>query len=131
MVAVKDCLWVKSPKGWEIENCPLGEGLVDWTFVGKALRDAAFAGPISLHLGDRDSVRHAEHARRREARPCVRAAVPEAPRRSAKAFRREYAETTWTLKLGWGFYINTGDSSDLSDFSGCENRRPYRRCPQR
>jgi L-ribulose-5-phosphate 3-epimerase len=50
MVAVKDCLWVKSPKGWLIENCPLGEGLVDWTFVGKALRDAQFAGPISLHL---------------------------------------------------------------------------------
>ncbi len=47
MVAVKDCLWVKSPKGWVIENCPLGEGLVDWTFVGKALRDAQFAGPIS------------------------------------------------------------------------------------
>ena len=50
MVAVKDCLWVKSPKGWLIENCPLGDGLVDWTFVGKALRDAQFAGPISLHL---------------------------------------------------------------------------------
>ena len=50
MVAIKDCLWVKSAKGWEIENCPLGEGLVDWTFVGKALREAQFAGPISLHL---------------------------------------------------------------------------------
>ena len=50
MVAVKDCRWVKSPKGWAIENCPLGEGQVDWTFVGKALRDAQFSGPISLHL---------------------------------------------------------------------------------
>ncbi len=50
MVAVKDCRWVKSPKGWEIENCPLGEGQVDWTFVGKALTDARFTGPISLHL---------------------------------------------------------------------------------
>jgi L-ribulose-5-phosphate 3-epimerase len=50
MVAIKDCRWVKSAKGWEIENCPLGEGQVDWTFVGKALRDAQFAGPISLHL---------------------------------------------------------------------------------
>jgi sugar phosphate isomerase/epimerase len=50
MVAIKDCLWTKSQKGWAIENCPLGEGLVDWTFVGKVLRDAAFAGPISLHL---------------------------------------------------------------------------------
>ena len=50
MVAVKDCRWVKSAKGWAIENCPLGEGQVDWTFVGKALRDAQFAGPISVHL---------------------------------------------------------------------------------
>jgi sugar phosphate isomerase/epimerase len=50
MVAVKDCRWVKSPKGWEIENCPLGEGQVDWAFVGKALTDARFAGPISVHL---------------------------------------------------------------------------------
>ena len=50
MVAVKDCRWVKSAKGWAIENCPLGEGQVDWTFVGKVLRDAQFAGPISVHL---------------------------------------------------------------------------------
>jgi sugar phosphate isomerase/epimerase len=50
MVAVKDCRWVKSPKGWEIENCPLGDGQVDWAFVGKALSDAKFTGPISVHL---------------------------------------------------------------------------------
>lgn len=50
MVAVKDCRWVRSSKGWAIENCPLGEGQVDWTFVGKVLRDAQFAGPISVHL---------------------------------------------------------------------------------
>jgi len=50
MVAIKDCRWTKGAKGWEVENCPLGEGQVDWTFVGKALRDANFAGPISLHL---------------------------------------------------------------------------------
>lgn len=50
MVAVKDCLWHKGPKGWTIENCPLGEGLVDWPFVASALRTARFAGPISVHL---------------------------------------------------------------------------------
>jgi sugar phosphate isomerase/epimerase len=50
MVAVKDCRWTKSAKGWEVENCPLGEGQVDWTFVGTALGDANFRGPISLHL---------------------------------------------------------------------------------
>ena len=50
MVAVKDCLWEKTAKGWTIENCPLGEGLVDWTFVASALKDARFSGPISVHL---------------------------------------------------------------------------------
>ena len=50
MVAVKDCRWIKSAKGWEIENCPLGDGMVDWQWFGRAMRDAAFAGPISVHL---------------------------------------------------------------------------------
>ena len=50
MVALKDCLWQKTPKGWTIENCPLGEGMVDWAWVGNALRAAKFSGPISVHL---------------------------------------------------------------------------------
>jgi sugar phosphate isomerase/epimerase len=50
MLALKDCRWLKSPKGWEIENCPLGDGMVDWAWVGKAIRDANFNGPISVHL---------------------------------------------------------------------------------
>jgi sugar phosphate isomerase/epimerase len=50
MVAIKDCRWTKGARGWEVENCPLGEGQVDWTFVGTALRAANFRGPISLHL---------------------------------------------------------------------------------
>lgn len=50
MVALKDCLWEKTPKGWTIENCPLGEGMVDWAWVGNALRTAKFGGPISVHL---------------------------------------------------------------------------------
>ena len=50
MVALKDCLWQKSAKGWTIENCPLGEGLVDWPWFASVLRDVNFAGPISVHL---------------------------------------------------------------------------------
>ncbi len=50
MVAVKDCVWAKTAQGWRVENCPLGEGLVDWAWVGAALRDAQFSGPISIHL---------------------------------------------------------------------------------
>jgi sugar phosphate isomerase/epimerase len=50
MLALKDCLWRKSDKGWVIENCPLGEGLVDWKWFASAIRPSGFAGPISIHL---------------------------------------------------------------------------------
>lgn len=50
MVALKDFFWAKTDKGWRIEDCPLGEGAVDWAWVAAALRDAAFSGPISLHF---------------------------------------------------------------------------------
>jgi sugar phosphate isomerase/epimerase len=50
MVALKDCFWVKGSKGWVIEDCPLGQGMVDWSWMGAALRTAGFSGPISVHL---------------------------------------------------------------------------------
>lgn len=50
MVAVKDCVWQKTPQGWSDENCPLGEGIVDWGYFFAALARSEFAGPISLHL---------------------------------------------------------------------------------
>jgi L-ribulose-5-phosphate 3-epimerase len=50
MVALKDFFWHKSDKGWRIENCPMGEGMVEWAWFGKAFKDAAFNGPISLHF---------------------------------------------------------------------------------
>lgn len=50
MVALKDFYWEKGAKGWQIKDCPLGEGAVDWTFVGSALRGAHFSGPVSIHF---------------------------------------------------------------------------------
>ena len=50
MMALKDFYWEKTPKGWVIQNCPMGEGAVDWTSMAKIVSDARFAGPISLHL---------------------------------------------------------------------------------
>jgi sugar phosphate isomerase/epimerase len=50
MVAVKDFYWRKSEKGWVIQDCPIGDGMVDWAWIGKALRGASFAGPVSMHL---------------------------------------------------------------------------------
>lgn len=50
MIAVKDFFWEKSAKGWNVVNCPLGQGMVDWKQYFKMLRQASFHGPISLHL---------------------------------------------------------------------------------
>jgi sugar phosphate isomerase/epimerase len=50
MIAVKDSYWEKTSKGWQQINCPLGQGMVDWKAYFKALRQANFQGPISLHL---------------------------------------------------------------------------------
>ena len=50
MIAIKDFYWEKTPKGWQIRNCPMGEGMVDWAWTAAALRQAKFAGPVSLHL---------------------------------------------------------------------------------
>jgi sugar phosphate isomerase/epimerase len=50
MMSLKDFFWQKTPKGWVIEDCPMGEGAVDWAWVGKTVAAAGFAGPISLHF---------------------------------------------------------------------------------
>jgi sugar phosphate isomerase/epimerase len=50
MIAVKDLFWEKSPKGWVIQSCPMGEGMVDWSWFATALARSSFAGPISVHL---------------------------------------------------------------------------------
>jgi sugar phosphate isomerase/epimerase len=50
MIALKDFFWHKSEKGWRIQDCPLGEGMVDWAWVGKTLAAGGFAGPVSLHF---------------------------------------------------------------------------------
>jgi sugar phosphate isomerase/epimerase len=51
MIAVKDFYWEKTPsKGWRDENCPLGQGMVDWKYFFKTVAQAGFQGPISLHI---------------------------------------------------------------------------------
>lgn len=50
MIAVKDFYWEKTAKGWRVQNCPLGEGMVDWKRYFAMLAKAQFHGPISLHL---------------------------------------------------------------------------------
>ncbi len=50
MIAVKDSYWEKTAKGWRQRNCPLGEGMVNWKYYFKALAQAGFHGPVSLHI---------------------------------------------------------------------------------
>jgi sugar phosphate isomerase/epimerase len=55
-VYVKDFTWKKGTEGWRPASCPLGEGMVDRSFLA-GLRHSGFPGPICLHqeypLGDR------------------------------------------------------------------------------
>ena len=51
MVAVKDFYWTKDKSGkWRVQNCPLGQGMVDWPQFFALLAKARFAGPISMHV---------------------------------------------------------------------------------
>ena len=50
MMALKDFYWEHTAKGWVIRDCPMGKGAVDWAWVGKAVSEAKFSGPISLHF---------------------------------------------------------------------------------
>jgi sugar phosphate isomerase/epimerase len=50
MIALKDFYWEKGPKGWRQVNCPIGQGMVDWTAYFALLAKASFHGPVSLHL---------------------------------------------------------------------------------
>jgi sugar phosphate isomerase/epimerase len=49
-IIAKDFRWVKTGKGWTVENCPLGEGMVDFPYYFRQVRKAQIPGPISLHL---------------------------------------------------------------------------------
>ncbi len=43
MVAIKDFYWEKTDRGWHVKNCPLGEGMVDWSWYSKELARATLA----------------------------------------------------------------------------------------
>ena len=50
MIALKDFFWEKSGGSWQVRNCPMGEGMVDWKRFFDMLAKARFHGPASLHL---------------------------------------------------------------------------------
>ena len=51
MVTARDCYWNKDGSEWKLVECPLGEGMVDWTQFFTTLKQARFSGPISLQVG--------------------------------------------------------------------------------
>jgi L-ribulose-5-phosphate 3-epimerase len=64
MIAIKDLYWEKTDRGWHVANCPLGEGMVDWTWYSKAVAQAGFQGPVSVHLEyEKDGVKPDDTAR--------------------------------------------------------------------
>jgi sugar phosphate isomerase/epimerase len=50
MIAVKDFFWARQKGAWKIQDCPLGEGMVDWPWFAKAISQTRFAGPVSVHF---------------------------------------------------------------------------------
>lgn len=49
-LVAKDFKWSQTKDGWKAVNCPLGEGMVDFSRYFKMLRQAKIAVPMSLHL---------------------------------------------------------------------------------
>jgi sugar phosphate isomerase/epimerase len=49
MAACKDFYWTKSNGKWMPLECPLGEGMVNWSKVFGLLASVRFNGPISVH----------------------------------------------------------------------------------
>jgi L-ribulose-5-phosphate 3-epimerase len=49
-LAVKDFRWARQGAGWETENCPLGQGMVDLAGYAGKLRQLGISGPISIHF---------------------------------------------------------------------------------
>lgn len=49
ITAIKDFYWQEEDDGWDVRNCPLGEGMVDFDYYFDLYRQMDIQGPISLH----------------------------------------------------------------------------------
>jgi sugar phosphate isomerase/epimerase len=49
-LAIKDFIWVNKGGKWEVEDVPLGEGMVDFKSYFKLLKEYQINVPVSLHL---------------------------------------------------------------------------------
>jgi L-ribulose-5-phosphate 3-epimerase len=49
-LAVKDFRWTRQGTRWATENCPLGQGMVDFRAYAGMLKRHGIAGPVSIHF---------------------------------------------------------------------------------
>lgn len=65
LLAIKDMLWEKTEKGWQVHVVPVGAGIVKWNEVAQGLKEGRFQGTISLHgeYETRDQADRTEKAR--------------------------------------------------------------------
>ncbi len=49
-LAMKDFRWARQGSGWETENTPRGQGMVDWPTYAGTLKRLGISGPISIHF---------------------------------------------------------------------------------
>ncbi len=49
-LAMKDFRWARQGSGWETENTPLGQGMVDFPAYAGMLKRLGLSGPISIHF---------------------------------------------------------------------------------
>jgi sugar phosphate isomerase/epimerase len=49
-LAVKDFRWARQGSGWETQNCPLGQGMVDLADFAGRLKRLGVSGPITIHF---------------------------------------------------------------------------------
>lgn len=50
ITAIKDFYWRKESGDWEIQDCPLGEGMVDFQKYFGLVKSLQVQGPVSLHF---------------------------------------------------------------------------------
>jgi len=50
ITAIKDFRWAKIGGAWKLQNCPLGEGMVDFKKYFKMVKDLQIEGPVSVHF---------------------------------------------------------------------------------
>ncbi|UCH61776.1 MAG: sugar phosphate isomerase/epimerase [Fidelibacterota bacterium] len=50
ITAIKDFYWAKVDGVWKVQNCPLGEGMVDFKTYFKMVNELRIEGPVSIHF---------------------------------------------------------------------------------